>query len=138
MENMPANPQSETVRRIGRLYIMFERAMALLLLALAIQYWMRIVGIFDGPQQRFDTMTEQWRFAAATLAVLLPAAALGLWSGQGWGVVLWLAVVIVETAMHTLFSSHFGPAPLRIAFHLASLAAFAGFLAANRRLANSE
>ncbi len=124
--------------RVDFIFLACQRIVALLLIGLAIQYWMRLIGIFEGPQFRFDTMPEHWRFAASALAVLLPATALGLWGGSTWGTVLWLVVIALELAMHTWFADLFGRADLRVIFHIASLVMLLGFAAAMRFLANKE
>ncbi len=124
--------------RVELIFLLFQRVIALLLIGFAIQYWMRLVGVFDGPQFRFDTMPEHWRFAAATLAVLLPSTALGLWGGSPWGTVLWLVVMTLEIAMHTWFADYFGRADLRVVFHVASLLLLLGFAGSMRFLANKS
>ena len=120
---------------IDTLETVFARAIALALLAFAISYWMRLTGFFNGPENRFDTMSEHWRIASASLSVLLPVAALGLWGRFSWGMVVWFLAVIQEVAMHTWFTQLYGRADLIVGFHLVTLFVFLGFELATRLLA---
>lgn len=124
--------------RVDLLFLLFQRVGSMLLLVLAIQYWIRLTGIYEGAQYRFDTMSEPWRFAASTMAVLLPAASLGLWGGHAWGVVLWIAFIALEVLMHVWLSDWYGRADFRVFFHLFSLVALLGFALAMRILANRK
>lgn len=122
--------------RLERVRQGFLRFIAIVLLLMALQYWARLIGVFDGPEYRFDTMSEHWRVAASLLAVGLPIAALGLWTNSYWGIVLWVLAVIVEFVMHVWLQGLFGPAPLRLAFHLICLIIFFASQAAIRFLEN--
>ena len=110
----------------------FTRGVALVLLVFAISYWMRLTGFHGGPDYRFDTMSEHWRIASASLAVFFPVAALGLWGRFSWGMVVWFLAAAQEVAMHTWFSDLFGRAYLIVAFHLITLLVFLGLEVARR------
>lgn len=122
--------------RVDMLYVMFMRVIALFLIVFAIQYWIRLVGIQQGADYRFDTMSEHWRMAASVLAVLLPVAALGLWGGYAWGVVLWLLAAATQIGMHAWLTGLFGRGDLLVAFHLLGIAVLIAFRAAMRFMAN--
>ena len=132
-------PDYAAIRRflhLERFRLPFLRFIAIVLLIMALQYWVRLLGLFEGPQYRFDTMSDHWRVATGLLAVGLPIAALGLWTNTYWGIVLWVLAVIVEFVMHVWFQNLFGPAPLRLAFHLICLFAFLASQATDRFLEN--
>jgi Family of unknown function (DUF6163) len=122
--------------RVDMLNLMFMRLVAIFLIVFAIQYWMRLIGVQDGAQYRFDTMDEHWRLACSVLAVLLPAAALGLWGGYAWGVVLWIVAVAIELAMHAWLTPLFGRADLLVTFHLVGVAVLIAFRVVIRIMAN--
>lgn len=81
-------------------------------------------------------MAQHWQLAATFLAVALPVAALGLWSGGSWGVVLWLPLIGVELLMYGWFTELYGRDDIRIAFHLATFFLYCCILALERFLAN--
>lgn len=117
-------PDAQRLQTMQRVYL---RVVGMIFLALALQSWIRVTGVIDGPQFRFDTMSDHWRLASAVLCVLLPVGALGLWAGEAWGVVLWVAAASTAIAMHVLLPQLYGRADLLIAFHLLGLATLAAF-----------
>lgn len=123
--------------RIELACLLFQRVVAMLMIALALQYWMRLTGFSSGAEFRFDTMSEHWRFAASVMAVLLPVAALGLWGGYAWGVVLWVTAVAIEFSMHVILSDDFGRADIRVAFLIFGLLAY-GTLRVALRIVNNK
>ena len=74
--------------RIESLLHLFCKVLALIFIGFTILRWMQIIGFAD-PQVRFDTMSNDMRWAIAYLGVVQPVAALGLWSGLAWGYVVW-------------------------------------------------
>jgi hypothetical protein len=120
--------------RVDKLYVLFMRVVALFMIVFAIQYWMRLLGVQEGADYRFDTMSEHWRLASSVLAVVLPVAALGLWGGYAWGVVLWLIAATLEIGMHTWLAPLYGRADLLVAFHLLGVVVLIAFRAAMHML----
>lgn len=120
--------------RVDALYVLFLRVVALLLIVFAIQYWVRLLGVQEGADYRFDTMSEHWRLASSVFAVLLPVAALGLWGGYAWGVVLWLLAAAIEIGMHTWLAPLYGRADLLLGFHLTAMVVLVSFRLAMRFL----
>lgn len=120
------------------LYRVFVRALALCLLYFAIQYWLRLIGYFDGPEYQFDTMSLHWQIACAVLAVVHPVAALGLWGLFSWGLVVWLFSAVVEIAMYTYFTELFGENRELIMFHAGCAAFIAIFLIVDRIITNKR
>lgn len=117
-------PDAERLHRMQRLYM---RVVGMVFLALALQSWVRVTGVLDGAQFRFDTMSEHWRLASSVLCVLLPVAALGLWAGEAWGAVLWIAAASTAIAMHVMLPELYGRSDLLVAFHILGLATLAAF-----------
>jgi hypothetical protein len=97
------------------------RAVALFLILLALQYWMKLIGATGTEAMRFDTMPEHWRLAASVLAVAMPVAALGLWAGSSWGLVIWIPIIAGEVTMYGMLTGLFGNGDIRIAVHLSAL-----------------
>ena len=78
---------------------LFMRLVALGCLLAGLQYWGRLIGYSDGGMSRFDLIPSYWQLASASLAVLLPVAAVGLWMQVSWGPVLWVVAAGSEVIM---------------------------------------
>jgi Family of unknown function (DUF6163) len=111
-------------------FVWFHRIIALICIFYGAAYWMKLIGIHDGPLSRYDLMPVHWQIAATSLAVLYPVAATGLWMVVSWGAVIWGAVAITEAIMYagfpqlygsnmTLLAAHGATAFLYLAFRLA-------------------
>lgn len=120
---------------LKRFCVLFLRLVALFFLIYAVQYWIRIIGYYDGPQYRFDTMSTAWKTAVAILAVLCPLTALGLWGVFSWGVVVWIAAALIELLMYAVYPEVFGANSTRVTFHLATLAMYLVYVCAQQLLA---
>ncbi len=105
----------------------FHRIVAIYCLIFGVFYWVRLLGIYDGPLWRFDLMPVHWQFASATLAVLFPVAAIGLWMMVSWGPVIWIVAAAGEIIMHYGFPELFGARPLMIVAHLLVAILFIAF-----------
>lgn len=124
--------------RLERTQSIFMRIVALVFLVLALQAWMRVTGLSAEGRFRFDVIDDHWRLVSSVMCVLLPVAALGLWAGQAWGAVLWIAAASLTIATHGLLPDLFGRADFLIGFHVLGLLTMAGFrtviaLVANKR-----
>lgn len=122
--DLGAPDKTEALNR--RLMTWLLRLSALVLFAVGIGYWIRLVGIYEGPLWRFDLMPFWWKVAAPSLAVLYPVAGVGLWMLTSWGIVIWLLIAIVEAVMHLAFARLFGGLPPWFTFHAVGLALFLG------------
>ena len=112
----------DKAERLNRLLtVWLLRLCGVALFAIGIIYWVRLVGIYDGPLWRFDLMPIWWRVAAPTLAVLAPVAGVGLWMTVSWGAVIWVIVAMVEAVMHLGFPSLFGGETPWLLFHAVGL-----------------
>ncbi len=106
--------------------VWFCRIVAAYCLAFGMLYWIRLIGVYPGPEWRFDTMPLHWQAAAAALAVLYPFASIGLWMMASWGPVIWCVCAIIEVVMYAVFPELFGARPAVIASHGAVAAIYAG------------
>lgn len=111
-------------RRNRVLSIWLVRLSAIVLFAIGVFYWVRLVGIYEGPLWRFDLMPIWWKIAATMLAVLAPVAGVGLWMTVSWGIVIWVIVALVEAFMHLGFPDLFGPPTSWLLFHLVGLSLY--------------
>lgn len=66
----------------------------------AFRIWSDLIGYGSGGALRIDLLDTDQQAATATLAVLYPVAAIGLWLRGSWGPVVWTVAAIVEIARH--------------------------------------
>lgn len=99
------------------LFPVFLRLIAAYCLLFGVLYWVRLIGVYDGPQWRFDLMTVEWQVAAVTLSALFPFAAIGLWMTASWGPVIWFLCAAMETVMYAGLPEIYGDRPLVVASH---------------------
>lgn len=106
---------------IAIIYVWFLRIMAVLSLTAALIYWAQLTGISNGGKLRFDVLETHWRILKTVLSVILPAAGLGLWMTQPWGIVLWLAAMSIELAAFGIWTDLFEPRPMVVITHGAAI-----------------
>jgi len=106
---------------------LFVRLVALSCLIAGLHYWSRLIGLSDGGVSRFDLIPAYWQFAAASLAVLLPVAAVGLWMLVPWGPVIWVVAAGAEVVMHKGLPLWFGERPLLVIAHAVVASVYVGF-----------
>ena len=99
-------------------FVWFQRLIAGYCLLFGILYWVRLIGVYDGPLWRFDLMPVHWQVAAVTLAVFYPFAAIGLWMLASWGPVIWVICAVTETVMYFFFPDLYGNRLLIVSSHL--------------------
>lgn len=104
--------------------VWYLRLLALCFIGFAALYWLRVSGFYDGANWRYDTMSLQWKIASVLLSVLMPVAAVGLWSALSWGQVVWTMAVFTELMMYTWFPEYFGTNANIVWFHLATIAIY--------------
>jgi hypothetical protein len=119
-------------------YHLFLRLLALFFIIFTLQSWMRAIGISGAGSPGFDTMPAYWRMAIAALCILHPVTALGLWGLFAWGIAVWLISIIVQLAMHLVFTDLYGPDQTLVIFHISSFAIFIIFHIAIRIAANRK
>jgi Family of unknown function (DUF6163) len=98
-------------------FVWFCRLIAVFCFYTGVTYWIRLIGFHQGPLNRFDLMPVHWQVAAASLAVLYPVAACGLWMVVSWGPVIWVAAALAETTMYLGFPNLFGAKPIALIAH---------------------
>lgn len=106
---------------------LFMRLVALSCLVAGLQYWGRLIGYSDGGMSRFDLIPSYWQFASASLAALLPVAAVGLWMQVSWGPVIWVVAAGSEIIMHKGFPLWYGERPLLVIAHIVVISVYIGF-----------
>ena len=106
---------------------LFVRLVALSCLVAALHYWGRLIGYSDGGMYRFDLIPSYWQLASASLAVLLPVAAVGLWMQVSWGPVIWVVAAGSEIIMHKGLPLWFGERPALVIAHVVVMSVYVGF-----------
>ena len=112
---------------VETVFLLFLRIVALFCLASGVAWWARLTGISEGGAMRFDLVGSHWRFVGASLCVLMPVAAVGLWMGVAWGPVIWVVAAGTESVMHSVFTDWFGEQPQLVAVHGAVLGTYLAF-----------
>jgi len=90
------------------LMTIFMRMVAVSCLWFSLVIWSDLIGYGSNGILRFDLLDADMKAAAASLAVLYPVAAIGLWLKGSWGPVIWTLAAGVEVARHESFSGIFG------------------------------
>lgn len=90
------------------LYLVFLRLVAISCFWFGLQYWAMLTGYSLNGHGRFDLVSLQWRVAGASLAVIFPVAALGLWIGAKWGAVIWVIGAGAQIAMYKIWPNIYG------------------------------
>ncbi|AQT44733.1 hypothetical protein BBC0244_010220 [Bartonella apihabitans] len=98
-------------------YSIFLHCLAFVALLFSIFYWIRMVGVFHGTLWRIDRMPWLWQVLTVSLSVVYPIAALGLWMGSLWGIILWFFAALTESLAFTVYSSSFIFFPSLAVFH---------------------
>jgi len=97
-------PRKGTIERVFGLFL---RLLALYALVSGLVYWAGLTGIAGSGAWRFDLLAPPARIVFTTLAVLMPAAALGLWLTTRWGVVLWVLAATAEIGAYMFLADIF-------------------------------
>jgi len=99
-------------------FVWFQRVIAGYCLLFGVLYWIRLIGLYEGPLWRFDLMPVHWQVAAVTLSVFFPFAAIGLWMLTSWGPVIWFICAATEAVMYAGFPELYGRRPTIVISHL--------------------
>ncbi|MBB3772966.1 MULTISPECIES: DUF6163 family protein [Ancylobacter] len=99
----PYDPIDTTIGLAGaelppwqRRVVLYLRVLAGFLLLKTIYSWTLICGVWDGTTSRFEMLSLAAQAAVIWAAIMNPVAAVGLWLGASWGVVLWLVTAMVQ------------------------------------------
>ena len=109
------------------MFNLFLRILAIAFFALALQTWLTVIGYWEGPNYRFDTMSATWKVYTAVLVVLLPVTSVGLWTTLSWGRVVWFLAIGFQILGFFLYAAEFGANELLVLFHLSSLGIYITF-----------
>ncbi|MEZ5888860.1 MAG: DUF6163 family protein [Xanthobacteraceae bacterium] len=101
----------------GRL-ILFLRAVAVLSLAKGLYHWAVICG-FGAASGGFAAKNSPWQMATVFFAIIDLVAAVGLWLGASWGVIIWLASSVTMIVVHVLLPQIYGFQPMIIVGEIA-------------------
>lgn len=100
-----------------RLHV-FVRALAALEFAKGLFHWAALIGV-GGAGEPFSDASMAWRVATVFFAVADLVAAVGLWLGAAWGVVIWLLAASAQMLFGTIapgsFSGHWAFAAFEVA-----------------------
>lgn len=107
-------------------FFWFHRVIACYCLMFGLLYWIRMIGVYEGTNWRFDLMPPHWQVASVSLGVMFPFAASGLWMVASWGPVIWLICAIVETVMYAGFPELFGARYAVVIAHVLVAALYIG------------
>jgi hypothetical protein len=113
MTDLPLPPRKFVLPKF--LMTLFLRAVALACLWYGLHFWGDLIGYTAHGTRRFDLLATDLATANATLAVLYPVAAVGLWLRGAWGPVIWSAASVLEIVMHQVFADTFGADPIKMA-----------------------
>ena len=127
MSSTELNQRSFAPSTVEITFYWFHRVVAAYCLLFGVLYWVRLIGVYDGPLWRFDLMPLHWQLAAVTLAAFFPFAAIGLWMMASWGPVMWFICAATETVMYLGFPELFGQRWPIIASHCCVMALYAAF-----------
>jgi len=109
--------QSKSEGWAGRL-ILFLRAVAVLSLAKGLYHWAVICG-FGAASGGFAAKNSPWQMATVFFAIIDLIAAVGLWLGASWGVIIWLASSVTMIVVHVLLPQIYGFQPVIIVGEIA-------------------
>ena len=112
MTDLPMSTPRPYIPQI--LMTLFLRLAALGCLWYGLELWGALIGYSEHGAGRFDLLGTDMKTARATLAVLYPVAAIGLWLRGAWGPVIWAVTAGMEIAMHQVFADTFGADPVKI------------------------
>lgn len=76
--------------------ILYLRCLAGFLMVKTVYSWTLVCGVWDGDGSRFEMLSVAAKSAVIWAAIMNPVAAVGLWLGASWGVVLWLVTAMVQ------------------------------------------
>ncbi|QFR32288.1 DUF6163 family protein [Ancylobacter sp. TS-1] len=76
--------------------LLYLRCLAGFLMVKTVYSWTLICGVWDGDTSRFEMLSTAAQAAVIWAAIMNPVAAVGLWLGASWGVVLWLVTAMVQ------------------------------------------
>ena len=114
-------------RNLSKLLMtLFLRLVALGCLWFALNIWSQLVGYGAQGSMRFDLLSSDMKAATASLALLYPVAAIGLWLKGSWGPVIWTLAAAVEIFMFQSFPDIYGAEISRLLLIAVTVLTYAG------------
>jgi len=104
---------------------LFLRAVAVLSLAKGLYHWAVICGFGAAPGGGFEAKSSPWQMATVFFAIIDLVAAVGLWLGASWGVIIWLASSVTMIVVHALLPQIYGFQPVIIVGEIALIIGYA-------------
>jgi len=96
----------------------FLRAVAVLSLVKGLYHWAVICGFGAAPGGGFEAQNPPWQMATVFFAIIDLTAAVGLWIGAAWGVIIWLASSVTMIVVHALLPQIYGFQPVIIVWEI--------------------
>jgi hypothetical protein len=83
-----------------------------------------ICGFGAGAGAGFEARSSAWQIATVFFAVIDLVAAVGLWLGAPWGVIIWLASSVTMIVVHALLPQIYGLQPVIIVGEIALIVGY--------------
>jgi Family of unknown function (DUF6163) len=87
-------------------------------------HWAVICGFGAAPGGAFETQNSPWQMATVFFAIIDLVAAVGLWIGASWGVIIWLASSVTMVVVHLLLPQIYGFQPVIIVWEIALIVGY--------------
>lgn len=104
--------------------LLFTRVIAGLELLKGVVHWCQLLGIGIGGGEGFEGQTLLRQSVVIYFAVLNPVAAVGLWMGAPWGVVIWLFTAASQVTILFLLPSFPSVGWVLLPYELITIAAY--------------
>ncbi|TCT02409.1 DUF6163 family protein [Aquabacter spiritensis] len=82
-----------------RRLVFFLRAVSMLLIAESLFHWAIICGVGEGQFGGFEDLPAIVQIGIIWASIIDPIAAVGLWLGSAWGVVIWLLATLTQVTL---------------------------------------
>ena len=103
---------------------LFLRAVAVISLAKGLYHWAVICGFGAESGGGFEAQSSPWQMATVFFAIIDLVAAVGLWLGAPWGVIIWLASSVTMIVVHALLPQIYGFQPVIIVGEIALIVGY--------------
>lgn len=104
--------------------VLFIRAIAALSMVKGLYHWAVICGFGAPSGVGFEAQSSSWQIATVFFAVIDLVAAVGLWLGAPWGIIIWLASSATMIVVHVLLPQIYGFQPLIIVAEIALIGGY--------------
>lgn len=133
-----ANVASREEILLDRAFNIFVRCLSLAFFVFSVITWALAVGIWEGDNFRFDTMSQSMKVYIAVLAVLNPVTCVGLWTTLPWGRVIWFMAIGFQCTFLFRLPGAIEGETIIIAFHMVCLAIYLILELLQRRIEKKE